>query len=264
MLDFNKFKLRLMEFLQSYGLEYADLKASHKRTGYLAWYIGWMADYNSSFVRALGRLEDAIELYDKALPQKDMLAAKAGLMDASIKIGVLESRPFDVISHDLTRMLNNKRFNWPSLGNGYVIPREYFDKKIDGIDQKKLIDLNRIQKILIDLVKSHSVPDEELERVDKRTGRLIWGINLNSDFNKFFYKKLLSLQIAFDGYEKASIQEDWRAVRAILQRIRLINFQLYKFLGAIRIALDNAWLDKRFWPPFPENYKVPAHYNYKE
>ncbi len=264
MLDFNKFKSRLMDFIQSYGLEYADLNASHKRTGYLEWYIDWRADYNGSFVRTLERLEGALELYGKALAQEDMLAAKAGLMYASIKIGFLESHPFDVISHDLTRMLNNKIFNWPSLGNGYTIPSEFFEKETNAIDQKDLIDLNKIQKILIGLVKSHGVTGEELERVNKRTGRLTWGINLNSDFNKFFYENLLSLKIAFDKYEKASIKNDRRAVRAILQRIRLINFQLHKFMGAIRVALETAWLDKRFWPSFPENYKVPAHYNYKE
>jgi hypothetical protein len=28
------------------------------------------------------------------------------------------------------------------------------------------------------------VTDEELESVDKRTGRLVWGIKLKSDFNQ--------------------------------------------------------------------------------
>ena len=105
--------------------------------------------------------------------------------------------------------------------------------------------------------------DEELKRVGKRTKRLIWGIDLNSDFNKIFYEKLLALQIAFDGYEKASIQNDRRAARAILQRIRLISFQLYHFLKAVEIALIRALVDKRFWPSFPEGYRIPAHYNYK-
>ncbi|BBE08876.1 Uncharacterized protein MCB1EB_0715 [Mycoavidus cysteinexigens] len=264
MLDFNKFKSRLMEFLQSYGLKYSDLKASHKRTGYLRWRIDWRADYNKSFKRDFEKMKNAIELYNKALSKKDVLAAKAGLMDVSIRIGLLASSPFNAISHDLTRALNNKFFSWPSLGKGYTIPVEYFDKEKNEIDQKELVDLNIIQKILIDLVKYHGVKDEELERVDKRTGHLVWGINLNSDFNQIFNEKLLALQAAFDGYEKAAIQEDWRAVRAILQRIRLINFQLHKFLSAVRLALESAWSDKRFWPSFPENYKVPAHYNYKE
>ncbi len=263
MLDFNRFKARLMEFLQFHGLTYAYLKASHKRIGYLS-YISWRADYNKSFKRDLEKIERAIELYDKALSKKDELAAKAGLVHASIGIGLLESSPFDATSHDLTKVLNNKRFNWPSLGKGYTIPSEYFHNKESKIDQEELIDLNKIQKILIDLVKFHDVTNEELESVDKRTRRLVWGIDLNSDFNKFFYEKLLALKIAFDGYEKASIQRDPRAVRAILQRIRLINFQLYNFLHAIRMALENAWSDKRFWPDFPEDYKVPAHYNYKE
>ncbi len=124
--------------------------------------------------------------------------------------------------------------------------------------------MNIIRNILMDLIKSHGVKDEELERVDKRTGNLIWGINLKSDLNQFLNEKLLVLQIAFDAYEEASIQEDWRAVRAILQRIRLINFQFYNFTSAIRKALVNACSDERFWPDFPEDYKVPAHYNYEE
>jgi len=100
--------------------------------------------------------------------------------------------------------------------------------------------------------------------VGKRSRRLIWGIDPRRNFNKIFYEKLLALQIAFDGYEKASIQNDQRAVRAILQRIRLISFQTYHFLSEIKIALDKAWLDERFnWPSFPEDYKIPAHYNYK-
>ncbi|BBE09328.1 Uncharacterized protein MCB1EB_1167 [Mycoavidus cysteinexigens] len=264
MLDFNKFKVRLMKFLQFHGLTYADFDESTNKSAFLLWHIDWNDDYNNTFKEDLESLKDSIELYDKASLKRDVLATKAALLDASLKIGLLESSPFYAISHDLTKILNNKRFNWPSLGKSYTIPSEYFYKEKNQIDQKEWGDLNRIQKILMDIVKSQGVTNEELERVDKRTGRLIWGINLNSDFNKLFYEKLLSLQIAFDAYEKASIQEDWRAVRAILQRIRLINFQFYKFLGAIRVALKNARSDKRFWPSFPEDYKVPAHYNYKE
>ncbi|BBO59833.1 hypothetical protein [Mycoavidus sp. B2-EB] len=265
MLDFNKFKERLMEFFQSHGFKYSDLKASHKKTGYLMWYVDWRADYNKSFKRDLEKMESAIELYSNALSQKDMLATQAGLMDASIRIKLIASSPFHAISTDLTRALNSKYFNWPSFGREYTIPSKYLNIKINKIDKKELVDLNKIQIILMDFAKSHSVTDEELERVDKRTGRLIWGINLKDDFNKSFNERLLALQIAFDGYEEASVQKDWRAVRAILQRIRLINFQLYNFSNAIGTALENAWSDEYFkWPSFPEDYKVPAHYNYKE
>ncbi|BBO59688.1 hypothetical protein [Mycoavidus sp. B2-EB] len=265
MLDFNKFKLCLMGFFKSHGFAYSDLEALNKKTGYSEWRINWSGDYNESFKEKLDQIKDSVELYNKALLRKDLLAAKAGLMDISIRIGFLASRPFNAISKDLRKILNNKRFNWPSLGNGYVIPNEYFDVKINEVDQKELIDLNGVKIILMDFTKFHGVTDEELERVDKRTGRLVWGVNLKNDFNKSFNEKLLALQIAFDGYEKASVQKDWRAVRAILQRIRLINFQLYNFSNAIGIALENALSDKYFnWPSFPEDYKVPAHYNYKE
>ncbi len=252
-----------MKFLLSHGLTDADLKASCKKTGFSIWHINWKSDLNDDLKKYLDLLKDAIDLYDRALSENDVLAAKAGLMDAAIRTLDLETSPFWSISHDLTKILNNNNFNWPSFGRGYVIPKEYLDKKISEIDQKELVDLNRIQKILIDLVRSHGVTDEELKLVSKRTRRLRWGIDLKSDFNKIFYENLLALQIAFDGYEKASIQNDRRAARAILQRIRLINFQLYHFLNAIRIALDRASLDERFWPDFPEDYKVPAHYNYK-
>lgn len=104
------------------------------------------------------------------------------------------------------------------FGKRLYYSKRIFRKKTSEIDKKDLIDLNRIQKILIDLVKYHSVTDEELESEGKRTGRLKCGVNLNSDLNKIFYENLLSLQIAFDGYEKASIKNDRRAVRAILQR----------------------------------------------
>ncbi len=261
MLDFNKFKARLIECLKSHGL---DLEASNKRTGLLVWYIDWDDNFNDSFEFELRQIKNALDLYDKALLEKDVLTTKAAILHASIKIELFSGSPFNAISRDLTRVLNDKSFNWPPLRKGYVIPNKYLDKKINGIDQEELMSLTKIQKILIDLVKSHGVTDEELKQVGKRTKRLIWGIDLNSDFNKIFYEKLLALQIAFDAYEKASIQEDWRAVRAILQRIRLINFQLYKFLDGIRVALKSAWLDKRFWPSFPENYKIPAHYNYEE
>ncbi|UAW64322.1 hypothetical protein KMZ15_01090 [Mycoavidus sp. HKI] len=263
MLDFNRFKARLMEFLQSHGLTYSDLKTTHKRTGYAS-YIDWRADYNKSFKTDFEKLERAIELYNKALPKKDMLAAKASFVYAYVRMGSLASSPFDAISHDLTRVLNNKSFNWPSFKKGYTIPSKYFCKEKNEITQEGLVDLNIIRNILMDLVRSHGVEGEELERMDKRTRNLIWGINLKSDFNQFFNEKLLALQIAFDAYEKASIQEDWRAVRAILERIRLVNFQLYNFASAIRKALVNACSDERFWPDFPEDYKVPAHYKFRE
>ncbi|BBO59590.1 hypothetical protein [Mycoavidus sp. B2-EB] len=265
MLDFNKFKYRLMEFLQFHGLTYENLNAFYKRTGDVAWYIDWKADYNKSFKMDMERLENSIELYSNALSKKDELAAQAGLIYASISIKLAASSPFHAISTDLTKVLNNKNYNWPSFGKNYTTPNKYFHNKISETDQKELVDLNKIQIILMDFVKSYGVTDEELERVDKRTGRLIWGINLKDDFNKSFNEKLLALQIAFDGYEEASVQKDWRAVRAILQRIRLINFQLYNFSNAIGTALENAWSDEYFkWPSFPEDYKVPAHYNYEE
>ncbi len=262
-LDFNRFKACLMEFILSQGLMGEFIKASSKKDEFSIWNLKWRRDYNDDFKEDLDLLKREIDLYDRALLEKDMLAAKAGLMHAATRVLDLATSPFWSISHNLIIVLNNKNYNWPSLGKGYAIPKEYFVGEVSGVDYMKLIDLNRIQKILIDLVRSHGVTDEELKRVSKRTRRLIWGIDLNSDFNKIFYEKLLALQIAFYGYEKASIQNDRRAARAILQRIRLINFQLYHFLNAIRIALDRASLGERFWPSFPENYKIPAHYNYK-
>ncbi len=264
MLDLNGFKACLMEFLSSQGLIGEFIKASSKKDEYSIWNIKWKRDYNDDFKGDLDFLKDAIDLYDRALSEEDMLAAKAGLMDASTRILDLATSPFWSISHNLIKILNNKNYNWPSLRKGYAIPKEYLVREVSEIDYQELIDLNRIKNILIDLVRSHGVTDEELKRVSKRTRRLRWGIDLKSDFNKIFYEKLLALQIAFDGYEKASIQNDRRAARAILQRIRLINFQLYHFLNAIRIALDRVSLDERFWPDFPEDYKVPAHYKFRE
>ncbi|MCX8565468.1 MAG: hypothetical protein ON057_000195 [Glomeribacter sp. 1016415] len=263
MLDFNKFRACIIEFFLSHDLIDVFKKAACGEDEFFIWNLKWKRDYNEDFKEDLDLLKDAIDLYDRALSGKDMLAAKAGLMRASIKIQDLSTSPFWSISHNLIRILNNKNYNWPSLRKGYAIPREYLVGEVSEVDYQELIDLNRIQKILIDLVRTHGVTDEELKRVSKQTKRLRWGIDLNSDFNKIFYEKLLALKIAFDGYEKASIQNDRRAARAILQRIRLINFQLYHFLSAIRIALVRALVDKRFWPSFPEDYRIPAHYNYR-
>ncbi len=264
MLDFNRFKACLMEFPLSHDLADVAIKASHKKSKFSMGHVRWRRDYNDDLKDDLDLLKEAIDLYDRALSERDVLTAKAALLDASIRIHGLAVSPFWSISHNLIRVLNNKNFNWPSLGKGYAIPREYFFMEVSEVDYQELIDLNKIQKILIDLVRSHGVTDEELTRVDRRTKRLRWGIDLNSDFNKIFYEKLLALQIAFGGYEKASIQNDRRAARAILQRIRLINFQLYHFLSAVRLALVRALVDKRFWPSFPENYRVPAHYKFRE
>ena len=62
MLDFNRFKTRLMGFLLSHGLADADLEASHKKTGFSIWHIDWKGDLNDDFREDVDSLKCALNL----------------------------------------------------------------------------------------------------------------------------------------------------------------------------------------------------------
>ncbi|VVE47502.1 hypothetical protein PTE30175_04388 [Pandoraea terrae] len=89
-----------------------------------AWKIDWKDDLNESFAADVGYLQNALDLYDKALARGDLLAAQAALLDARGYAHNLMSF-FDALRHDLSKAVIDPRFKWPAFPEGYKIPPHY-------------------------------------------------------------------------------------------------------------------------------------------
>jgi len=76
-----------------------------------------------------------------------------------------------------------------------------------------------------------------------------------------FHRGLELLGNAKEFLEKAKLNDDKVAIQAALVYIRVYSMNLSGFFDAFKEDAD-ALLKSSDWPGIPEDYKIPAHYNY--
>ena len=128
------------------------------------------------------------------------------------------------------------------------------------------VDLDFVQKTLVDVATANGVELEELKNGwDEEKGTNAWSVNYERSLKENVEDQLRKLKYACDLYYDAMAQNDKVAAKSSLMDLRLAAMTLYCFFHNIfedceKIMGD----DPRFiWPDFPEDYKLPAHYNYK-
>lgn len=123
-MDFNRVKNVLMALAKESGLTDEDLGEYNSDLDKFEWNLDWNSDLNGSFERDIEMFKGGIDLYEDALANEDLLAAKAGLQDANIAAHNLMSF-FDAFREDLTKIAIDPRFNWPKFPEDYKVPKHY-------------------------------------------------------------------------------------------------------------------------------------------
>jgi len=88
------------------------------------WSVNWVEGLDESFMKDIHSLHESLDLYEKAIARGDMLAAKAGLLEAGVFAHNLTSF-FDAIKDDLKRVIADERFDWPKFPDDYQVPSIY-------------------------------------------------------------------------------------------------------------------------------------------
>ena len=126
------------------------------------------------------------------------------------------------------------------------------------------MDFDRIKYLLMALAKANGVGEEDLNGYNTETDEFEWSINWKSDLNKSFEMDIDRFQSGVDLYEEALAKNDLLAAKAGLQDAKIASQDLANFFDAFREDLTKMMVDPRFkWPKFPDGYKVPEHYGYK-
>ena len=107
-------KYLLIELAKQNGLSETDLHAD--------WAIDYRENLDQEMQQELAWLVESMRLYRDAQKNNDMLAARSGILRASVRAAILRDF-FDAISSDLQRAALH--FNWPDFPEDYKIPSQY-------------------------------------------------------------------------------------------------------------------------------------------
>ncbi|WP_420993163.1 hypothetical protein ACKI2N_023550 [Cupriavidus sp. 30B13] len=127
--NFEIFKSLLLDLAESKGITEDDLDGYDEARDEFNWHINWKRNLDDWFEMKMQRICDAIELYEAATKQGDLLAARAGLQDVRLATHDLMNF-FDDIREDLIKISSDSRFGWPDFPDDYKIPEVYnYSKK---------------------------------------------------------------------------------------------------------------------------------------
>jgi hypothetical protein len=127
--DYENVKKLLVDLAKSNNLTEEDLNCYNEDELNFDWHISFKSNLNERFQSNIANLEAAIKLCKSALAANDPLAARIGLLRASVYSHDLTSF-FDALRHDLGKASADPRFHWPEIPEDYKIPSKYgFDEK---------------------------------------------------------------------------------------------------------------------------------------
>ena len=120
----------------------------------------------------------------------------------------------------------------------------------------EVTNFNQLKQILIDITSANNITMQDLKEGD-------WSVDYRIDLQKDFTEELKKMQYGLDLYAAAMAQGDRLAASAALMDVRIATQALSVFFDCFTDDLIRVKRQDFDWPEFPEDYKIPAHYNYK-
>ncbi|WP_413737740.1 hypothetical protein ACL2XP_06295 [Sodalis sp. RH21] len=118
----------------------------------------------------------------------------------------------------------------------------------------KALKFEKIKKILSSIA---------LKKIDNSQKEDKLFIDRSSNLDEKFIRQLDLINNVISLLETASTQNDELATQAALSYLRTHAMSFSDFFYVIVDDIDTL-LDKSSWAEFPENYKIPDHYNFRE
>jgi hypothetical protein len=129
----------------------------------------------------------------------------------------------------------------------------------------KVMELNKIQRLLRDLAFSHGLTDEDLNSYDEVSDDFEWHIDWKQGLSESLDKRMKLLTAAVALYEAAMSQGDALTAKAALIHAGVQLQTLSGFFDGVTHDVKKAYSDPRFnWPEFPDGWKIPPNYRFKE
>jgi hypothetical protein len=119
-----------------------------------------------------------------------------------------------------------------------------------------LPDFNELKNILLGITAAKNITFEMLKND--------WSIDYSVDLQKDFLNELKNFQYGMDLYRTAISQGDELTARIGLVDTSIAAQRLSDFFECFNEDITRIHKNKEFErPAFPENYKIPDHYDYK-
>ena len=112
--EFNEIKRFIIEQAEKNGVSASRLNEE--------WSLDYSVDFNGKFEREIFFLSECMKLIELAKAKNDLLATKAAILIAGVRVGMLASF-FESMDSDLSRVL--REFEWPEFPENYRIPDFY-------------------------------------------------------------------------------------------------------------------------------------------
>jgi hypothetical protein len=120
----------------------------------------------------------------------------------------------------------------------------------------EIINLNELKKILCEIASDKKITTQTLKDD--------WSVDYGIDLQEDFYDELKNVQYGIKLYRDAIDHNDKLTARVALIRISLATQALSGFFDSFHDDLVRIYTGEQFdWPEFTEDYKIPAHYEYK-
>lgn len=260
-IDFEKVKQTILLAALKQGLSEAELKdwiEDYDEN----WRICYTSNQNESFLDTLSDLKEEVKLLSQAVPQHDLLASISAIILAKIYSLTLMNF-FDKIDGDIFLLgwgtkLKDK---WPSVPEDYKVPDSYKNEVTSTEETTKInidVDFEKIKQTILSAAMMHGLSKDYITKH--------WHIDYELDLNKEFARLISGLNQNIQIIYQAIKNNDMLTAKAGIIRVKPFSHALVDFLTKIDDDMfELGWGDKLKdkWPDIPENYKVPAHYDYE-
>lgn len=253
-INFEKVKQTILLIAQKNGFSSDYLQKN--------WKMSYKTHRDEDFIDTLSKLKEEVKLLNQTIPQHDLLASINAIVLAKLySINFMDF--FRKIDDDIFLLgwgkeLKNK---WPSVPEDYKVPDSYKNEVTSTEETTKInidVDFEKIKQTILSAAMMHGLSKDYITKH--------WHIDYELDLNKEFARLISGLNQNTQLIHQAIKNNDMLAAKAGIIRIKPFSHALVDFSTKIDDDMfELGWGDKLKdkWPDIPENYKVPAHYDYE-
>lgn len=253
-INFEKVKQTILLIAQKSGFSSDYLQKN--------WKMCYKTHRDEDFIDTLSKLKEEIKLLNQTIPQHDLLASINAIVLARIySINFMDF--FRKIDDDIFLLgwgkeLKNK---WPSVSEDYKVPDSYKNEVTSTEETTKInidIDFEKIKQTILSVAMMHGLSEDYVTKN--------WHIDYELDLNKEFARLISGLNQNIQLIHQAIKNNDMLTAKAGIIRVKPFSHALVDFSTKIHNdIMQLMWGDELEdkWPKIPEDYKVPAHYDYE-
>lgn len=254
-LKFGELKKTILLTAQKYGLSKAYLQKN--------WDLDYSIDFDKKFKYTLKYLNEEMTLLPQAIKRDDFVTAISAIVLARTRAFILRGF-FRDIYDDLERLLWGKELagKWPPIPEDLKDLEEAEDFKVSedgaGGETDRAIKFEEFKKTIVLTAQKHGFSREYLQEN--------WAIDYDVDLDKKFDNTLNHFNKEVALLSQAIQRDDFAIAKGALIRAKNWSQILKDFFSDLFSDIERLMWGDEFegkWPSIPEDFEVPADYDYE-